>query len=83
VFGGADVLQAWQLVSQLGGLVDQDGQVLRANPASIASILDLDQGHVVLVKLTDDAGGYQRVCHILLFAAERRAPGCGFCASPR
>ena len=59
MFRRAEVLQAGQLVRQLGWLVDQDGQVLRANPEGVTSILDLDQGHPVLIELADNAGGYQ------------------------
>ena len=61
---------------QLSRLVDHDGQVLGANPVSIASILDLDQRHAVLVKLTDNAGRDQWVGHIYLcMSAGRRTPG--------
>ena len=59
MFRRAEVLQAGQLVRQLGWLVDQDGQVLRANPEGVTSILDLDQRHPVLIELADNAGGYQ------------------------
>jgi len=59
MLGRPEFLQAGHLMRQLGWLVDQDGQVLRANPEGVTSILDLDQGHLVLIELAINAGGLE------------------------
>ncbi len=41
MLGRAELLYTWQLVRQLGRLMDEDGQVLRPDPIGVALIVDL------------------------------------------
>ncbi len=49
MLGRAEFLHPRQLVRQLGGLVDEDGQVLRADPIGLALVKDLQQGDLLVV----------------------------------
>ena len=42
------VLRAWQLTDQRLGLVDQDGEILRADPIRLAAVFQLDEGHLLI-----------------------------------
>jgi len=46
-FCPAQLLQSRQLICQLGRLVDQDRQVLGANPILFSPVFKRDQGHII------------------------------------
>jgi hypothetical protein len=50
------VLRARQLADQLIGLVDQDGKILRADPVRLATVQQLDEGHLLIGATAYQAG---------------------------
>jgi hypothetical protein len=52
-----DAFQVWEFVCQSGGLVDQYGQVLRADPVLLTLKQEIYQGDVLVALLTVNAGG--------------------------
>jgi len=56
VIAALQVLEPGQVRRKLGRLVDQDGEVLRADPVLLAPVLKLDQGDLVVGALAVQAG---------------------------
>lgn len=65
MYSRVKIFSTRQLVSQLGGLVYEHGQVLGANPIDIPLVLDLQEWHLGMVAFTVNASGLIG-CHIKL-----------------
>ena len=52
MYGWIKIFGPWQLVRQLGRFMDEQGQVLGANPVDFPLVLDLQQGDLVVVAFT-------------------------------
>ena len=48
MYGWIEIFDPWQLVRQLGGFMDEYGQVLGANPVDLPLVLDLQQWDLVV-----------------------------------
>ncbi len=65
MYSRVKIFSTRKLVSQLGGLMDEHGQVLGTNPVDIPLVLDLQEGYLVMVAFTVNASGLIG-CHIKL-----------------